>query len=297
MFRGAHWSCIALGLVSLPGGARAAEVPASAAGMLREAYPKERQTVVNVLKRLYPESTDEIDKLVREIDLQKKTRVEQLGLIGGLRGEVAIGGFYSTGNTKEWGVSGTGAIRREGKRWVNSVDLLADVKNEDGDKVTDRLAATYRLRRNFTASNWFAAGGLSYERDSFAGFSQRLGQFAGAGYQITNGVRVKWDVMAGLGLRQTRFIDAPSENQVGLYARTTFAWQVSDTLKFAEDLSVANGKGNDTYRSTSSLTTDIYGGFALRLSFIGEKETQPPPGRKKLDTYSRASVVYVFQPH
>ncbi len=57
MFRGAHWSCIALGLVSLPGGARAAEVPPNAADMLREAYPKERQTIVNVLKRLYPEFT------------------------------------------------------------------------------------------------------------------------------------------------------------------------------------------------------------------------------------------------
>ncbi len=98
--------------------------------------------------------------------------------------------------------------------------------------------------------------------------------------------------MAGLGLRQTRFIDAPSENQVGLYARTTFAWQVSDTLKFAEDLSVANGKGNDTYRSTSSLTTDIYGGFALRLSFIGERKlSRHPVERSSIPTAELVSFM------
>lgn len=292
--------CIAvvtLTLLAMPVSANATELGPDARELIREAYPKERQSIVNVLKRLHPEATEEIDKLVREIDQQKKEKVERMGLIEGLRGEVAVGGFYSTGNTNEWGVSGTATIRREGKRWVNSLDLLADVKNEDHQKVTDRLAATYRLRRNFVGSNWFVAGGLSYERDSFAGFTQRLGQFVGPGYQISNGNRLKWDVTAGPGFRRTRFIDAPSESQFGLHARTTFAWQITDTLKFAESLSSDVGKGDDSYLSTTSVTTDIYGGFALRLSFVVEYETQPPADRKKLDTYSRASVVYIFEPH
>jgi putative salt-induced outer membrane protein len=299
MFRG-DWPCIAvvtLTFLAMPVGASATELPPDARELIREAYPKERQTIVNILKRLHPDATEEIDKLVREIDQQKKEKVEQMGLVEGLRGEVAVGGFYSTGNTNEWGVSGTGSIRREGKRWVNSLDLLADIKNEDHHKVTDRLAATYRLRRNFVGSNWFVAGGLSYERDTFAGFSQRFGQFVGAGYQISNNSHLKWDLAAGPGFRQTRFIDAPSENQFGLYARTTLAWQLSDTLKFAENLSAAVGKGNDSYLSTTSVTTDIYGGFALRLSFITELETKPPVDRKKVDTYSRASLVYIFEPH
>lgn len=72
---------------------------------------------------------------------------------------------------------------------------------------------------------------------------------------------------------------------------------MTDTLKFGEELSAAIGKGDDSYLSPTSLTTDIYGGFALRLSIATEVETKPPPGRKKTDTYSRASIVYVFQPH
>lgn len=265
--------------------------------MLREAYPKERQDVVNVLKRLYPGSADEIDATVRQIDEQRKAEVERAGFVEGLRGEVAAGGYISTGNTQEWGVSGTASIRRQGKTWVHSLDLLADVKNEDHERVTDRLAATYFLRRNFKGSDWFAIAGLRYERDQFAGFSRRFGQTVGVGYQLVNNNRLKWDVMAGPGFRQTRFIDAPHENQLGIYARTTFAWQVTDTLKLGQEISAAVGKGDDSYVSTTSLTTDIYGDFALRLSFVGEVETDPPPDRRKIDTYTRGTIVYTFAPH
>lgn len=288
---------LVLALAACPASVSAKDLPPDARAMLTEAYPKERQTIVNVIERLYPDSTDDIDKLVRQVDEQRKAKVGQLGLIEGLRGEVAVGGYLSTGNTKEWGVTGTAALRREGKRWVHSLDLLADVKTEDGNKVTDRLSATYFVRRYFTGSSWFAAGGLRYERDTFGGFSRRFGEFVGPGYQIVKNDRIKWDVMAGPGYRQTRFIDAPHDDQFGVYARSTFLWQMTDTLKFGEELSAAIGRGDDSYLSTTSLTTDIYGGFALRLSITTEVETKPPPGRKKTDTYSRASVVYVFQPH
>jgi putative salt-induced outer membrane protein len=287
---------IMLASVLLPMSAGAAELPPNARDLLREAYPKERQTIVNVLRRLHPNSTTEISDLVRDLEQQNKEKVEHLGVIEGLRGEVAVGGFYSTGNSKEWGVTGSAALRREGKRWVNSLDLVGDRKSEDGHKVTDRLAATYRLRRNLVRSNWFVTGGLRYDRDTFAGFSRRFGQFVGLGYQLSNNRRFKWDVMAGPGLRQTRFIEAADENQLGVYARTSFIWQLNDALKFTEDLSASFGNGNNTYLSTLSLTSDVHRGFALRLSTTTEIETQPPSNRKKVDTQSRASVVYVFQP-
>jgi putative salt-induced outer membrane protein len=278
-------------------GAAPASLPPEARAILTEAYPKERQTLVNVLKRTYPDSSDEIDRLVRQIDEQRKVKVEEMGLVEGLRGEVAAGAYYSSGNTKEWGVSGTAALRREGKRWVHSLDVLADVKTESGERTSERIAAAYFLRRNFAGTKWFGSAGLRYERDPFAGFSRRFGQFFGAGYQIVNNDRVRWDVMAGPGLRETRSLDDPNDSQFGLYARTTFALQITDTLRFAEDLSSAVGSGNDSYLSTTSLTTDIYGGFALRLSLVGELETRPPSNRRKLDTYSRATLVYLFQPH
>lgn len=284
-----------LALCSSP--ALADELPANLRDMLEEAYPKERQNVVNVLKRLYPKSTNEIDKLVKNIDAQKKARVERMGLVEGMRGELAVGGYLSTGNTQEWGVTTAASLRRQGQTWVHSLDLLAELKGENHERTTDRLAASYLARRNLTGTLWFLAGGVRYERDTFAGFSRRFGQSVGPGYQLINNDHLKWDATVGPGFRQTRFIEAPSERQIGLYGRTSFAWQLTDTLKFGQDLSAAIGKGNDSYLSTTSLTTDIYGGFALRLSLAAEVETNPPVGRKKTDTNTRATVVYTFAPH
>jgi len=194
-------------LLTGPSRLSAAQLPPDARAMLTEAYPKERQAVVNVLKRLYPGSADEIDTLVRWIADEKKLQVEQLGLIQGLRGEVSIGGYYSTGNTKERGASGTIAVRHEGKRWVNAFDVEADIKTEDGIKTTERAAANYIARRNFEGSRWFAAAGLRYERAPFAGLSRRFGQFIAPGYQLLSSEHVKWDVLAGPGARETRYVD------------------------------------------------------------------------------------------
>jgi putative salt-induced outer membrane protein len=290
--------CLAL-LASRPAFATAAppaKLPPTVRDMLREAYPKERPTLVNIVKRLYPNSIDEIDKLVKAIDEEKKIRVTRADFIAGLRGEVSAGGYLTTGNTQEWGVTASVSIKRQARWWVHALDLRADVKEEKQQRTEERLFAGYTLRRNFAGTAWFAAGGLRAERDRFQGFDSRFGAFIGPGYQIANNDRVKWEIYGGPGFRQTRFIDAPNQSQLGMFARTVFGWEISDTLRFSEDLSAGIGKGNDTYQSTTALTTNLYGDLAIRLSFVAERESEPPAGRKKNETYTRGSLVYTFEP-
>jgi putative salt-induced outer membrane protein len=272
------------------------ELPANVRDMLREAHPAERKTVINIAKRLYPDSTEEVDRIVKQIDEEKKAQVTRADFIEGIRGEVTAGGYVSTGNTNEWDVAASASLRRQARLWVHGLDLRLDLREEEGNRTEERLFANYTLRRNFVGSKWFAAGGIRYERDRFQGFARRFGEFVGPGYQIANNDALKWEIMGGPGVRQTRFIDAPDENQFGLFARTVLTWNLSDTLQFKEDASAGAGKGNDTYASITSLTTDIYGDFSLRASFTAELETKPPPGRERFETYSRISIVYTFEP-
>jgi hypothetical protein len=44
----------------------------------------------------------------------------------------------------------------------------------------------------------------------------------------------------------------------------------------------------------TSLTSDLYGRLSGRLSFGLDVETDPPEGREKVETYTRASLVYDF---
>ena len=87
-----------------------------------------------------------------------------------------------------------------------------------------------------------------------------------------------------------------SADQFGVFARTVFAWNPTDMIQLREDLSAGVGRGNDSYASITSLTTNVYGDFSLRASFTVELETQPPPGREELETYTRFGIVYSFEP-
>lgn len=290
-----HAAAFAASLTA-PAGAIATELPPDVQQILREAYPKERPTVVNIVKRLYPDWTSEVDRFIKDVDTANRAKSQKASFFRSLQGEVSGGASLSTGNTKEWGVTAAASIKRQTQSWVHVLELRADLKNEDKKRTDERLFAGYSIRRNFAGSNWFAAGGLRFERDRFGGIDRRFGQYLGAGYQIADRDRLKWDVLAGPGMRQTRYIAAPAIKQFGIFARTTLLWRLTDTLRFNEDLAAAIAKGDDTYSSLTSLTTDIYGQFALRLSFTASVETEPPPDRKKVETFSRASLVYTFVP-
>jgi hypothetical protein len=136
--------------------ALATDLPPNVQDMLREAYPKERQTVVNVLKRLYPDSTAEIDAIVKQVDERRKAQVESMGFVEGLRGEVAAGGYVSTGNTQEWGVSGTAAIRRQGRTWSHSHPIFSAATSPAHPGSPSAAFAT-----NATSSPAFRGGSVS----------------------------------------------------------------------------------------------------------------------------------------
>lgn len=282
----------ALFLLSSP--AAAQKLPPGLETMIREAHADERKILIDVAKRTYPRSIARIDALVAKIDQDEKVQVAKAGFLAGFSGEAAFGGYLSTGNTDEWGITGALAMKRQGLRWVHNLDLKVDVKEENGQRSSERILANYVLRRNFNKSRWFAFAGLRFEHDRFQGIERRFGQAAGTGYQILKGKTADWEIMAGPVLRQTRYIDEPGSSTLGLFGRTRFSWKLTDTLKFSQNVEGVLDGDNDGLAVTSAITSNLYGDFALRLSFTAELETDPPEGREKLETYSRATLVWDF---
>jgi putative salt-induced outer membrane protein len=235
-----------------------------------------------------------IDALVARIERDEKVEVGKAGFLGGFSGEAALGGYLSTGNTDEWGLTGALAMKRQGLRWVHNLDVKLDVKEENGARSSERLFANYILRRNFKGSRWFAFAGLRFEHDRFQGIERRFGQAAGPGYQLLKGKKAEWEVMAGPALRQTRFVGEPDSTTFGLFGRTRFSWKLTDTLRFSQNIDGVFDGDNNGLTSTSAVTSDLYGDFALRLSFTAELETDPPEGREKMETYTRATLIYDF---
>ena len=283
-------------LLIAPSAAAAApeELPAALTTMIREAHPRERKAIVDVAKRLYPAEVERIDGIVRGIEKEKRAAVAGAGFLRGWQGEAALGGFLSTGNTDEWGVSASFSAKRKGPRWTHEVEARLDLKEESGTRTEERGWGKYTVRRSLGAPRLFAFGRLSFERDRFQGIDRRFFESVGLGYQLLESRSVRWDAMAGPALRQTRYSDGSSVGEPALFARTRLEWEITDTLRFSEEVDAGLAGGNSTFTSTTALTSNLYGSLSGRISFAVEIETEPPAGREKTDTYTRASLVYAF---
>lgn len=285
---------LATALLIWSGPVIAQELPASLTDLLREANPQERETLKDVAKRLYPTQREAIDDLIDRIKDEEEARVGKSSIVEGWTGEGSLGGNISKGNTDEWNFSAALNIKREGPRWEHRIEVNVDLSDVNGNRTEERLSTAYRARRHFDKSPFFAFGALSYNRNEFQGISHRFTESAGAGYEIFDTDDFDWDVYAGPALRQTDFTDGTYVNLLGLFIATDIKWEATDTLTIREYAGAVLGKQNKSFKTTTSLTNNLYGKFSARIDFTIDTETNPPVGSQETDIYSRISLVYDF---
>ena len=285
---------LATTLLAWAGPAIAQELPASLTDLLREANPQERDTLKNVAKRLYPAQRQAIDDLIDRIKDEEEAQVGKATIVEGWTGEGSLGANIASGNTDEWNFAAALNVKREGPRWEHRIEISIDFSEVEGDRTEERLSTAYRARRDFDRSPFFAFGALSYDRDRFQGISHRFTESAGIGYELIDTDDVDWDVYAGPALRQTDFSDSTYADQLGLFIATDLKWEISDTFTLREYAGAVLAKENKSFRSTTSLTSNVYGELSARLDLTIDTETDPPPGAEETDIYSRISLVYDF---
>lgn len=276
---------------TMPTDAFAQDLPTELANIYREAKPSERESIEHIAKRLYPDQRDAIDDMIDAIEDEEKAEVEEARFLKGWEGEGSFGASLDTGNTEEWGVNAGAELTRKDNLWEHRFKADIDIREVDGDRTEERFGASYRARRDFSASPLFAFGALSYERNRFQGISRRFTEVVGVGYQIIDTDDIDWEASAGPALRQTRFTDGVNENRLGAFANTDFKWDITDTLAFSESIALVLDEANTTLTTSTAVTSDLYGNLSARLSFDTIYESDPAPGTVSWDTSTRISVV------
>lgn len=278
--------------------AHAAPIPDSIEAMIRSAKPGERATIVKVAKRAAADSAAEIDALLATIKAEEKANEEQRlaaqGFWDGWTGEGAVGGTFSTGNTDETGLSASIGLTKRGRIWEHDIQLTADYLETNGEARRERFYAGYTGRRDFGGDFFFAFGLLSFERDRFGGLDYRFTESIGLGYRIFETDDLKWTVEGGPAARQTKFTDGVTSNRIDLLGRTDIDWKITDTLRLTESAGFLASGGNSSLYSKTALTAQVLSNLSARLSYDILHETDPPEGREKTDTITRASLVYGF---
>lgn len=188
------------------------------------------------------------------------------------------------------------SIKGQTSTGVHSLDVCADIKTADGKRTDERLFVGYSVRRDFEHSNLFAARGLRFERDRFGGIERLSANMSAQVIRSpTATVQVgcsRWPGIAAdalhLGAKRQPVLDSSLAPPCCGSSATHFASAGTSPRHWR--------KATALIHRLRRLTTDIYDRFALRLSVAASVETEPPPDRKKVDTYSHASLVYTFEP-
>ena len=254
-------------------------------------------TVARIAQKTYPGAQAEVAAMVNAYDKQKaeekKEKIEQAGVLQLWEGRGEIGGFRSTGSTSEIGISAALNLTRTGLHWSHTLSGSADYRRANGETSRQRFVASYQPRYQFDPSG-FAYGLVQFERDPIIGFDSRYTGSAGIGYKLIQSKKVNLSLDAGPSVRHVEYIDGSGETKLGARSSVDFGWKLSDTLTFRQ---TASGYAENDVRSLiaqTSLTTRLVSRLSANFSYNVQYETQTRLTDERLDTLSKATLVYDF---
>lgn len=237
-----------------------------------------------------------LDRKARELAAKTEAEIRRIRSSGVLelwQGQIELGAFRGTGNTSNFGLTGSLKLNRKGINWEHTVLASADYQKDSGVVTREQYGASYQPR--YTLSDaLFTYGRVQYEKDRIQGFRARYSLSGGLGYRVLQRQNLTLALEAGPAVRRTLYVDEPSESTWSTLMSLDFDWNINKTIKLTQDASAYIGSDNSTFTSLTGIEAGMTRGLKARLSYSIEHESSPPVGSVKTDTISRFSLVYGF---
>ncbi|RHW16920.1 DUF481 domain-containing protein [Sphingomonas gilva] len=273
------------------------EVRAMVDAALASGNEGEVNTIVKYAVKAAPDFTKEIRALANkwrdDREQQRVAHIRGASAFDLWNGRGEVGGFLTTGNTENVGLSAKFDLTREGLQWRHRVFANADYQESLGVVSRERYAVGYEPNYKFD-DRLYAYGAVLYESDRFLGYFDRYSASAGVGYGLIRERDMSLDITIGPAFRQTNYTVEPLENSVGGRGSMDFNWNIARGLKFTQDASAYVHTINSTISATSGIEAKLIGPLSARLSYNLQYESVPAAGRTSVDTISRAALVYDF---
>ena len=254
-------------------------------------------TVAKYAMTADPSCADAVAKTVAKWRSDRKARADaklrEANFIELVKGRVELGGYITTGNTSNKGLTGALDLRREGLRWRHKLRLQADYQESLGVTTREHYLAAYEPNYKID-DRAYVYGAAQYESDRFLGYDDRESVSVGAGYSAIKQPAMKLDLELGPAYRHTNFTDSTEERNFAARGSVDFDWRLNKAISFRQDASAYLQSANSTVFSKSALAAKLFGPFSAQLSYTLQYESMPPLGSKTTDTTSRASLVVDF---
>ena len=222
-------------------------------------------------------------------------------------------GYVSvSGNTNTETVKAVFDLSYEVDSWLHKMhaDALSSKSETTDDTVVPATTAEER-----TAAKWFLSGQsdykfsefnylyalLSYEDDRFGGFQYQAKFSLGYGHRfaITDAHELKLEI--GPGYRSYRLDQLPppapaeeTQDEIQLRANAAYAWKISETSNFSEELTYETGPDQEEWKSTTALTANINSTLAMKISHVVKYLDNVPAENENYDRETAVTLVFTF---
>lgn len=208
-------------------------------------------------------------------------------------GKASLGYLATSGNTDNSNLNTAFEIGYTAGNWAHLFDASAIFATEDSDTTAEAYAAGWKSERKLSEVN-FLYGRLNWRKDRFSGYDQQFAQTVGYGRRLIEKERHTLSGEVGLGARQSELADGTDENEAIMTGGLYYAWKLSDTATFTQDLLLESGSENTYLESKTALSARLVGNLALVASYTIKSNSDVPLGTEKTDTFTALALEYAF---
>lgn len=208
-------------------------------------------------------------------------------------GEAELSGARSTGNTDQVTVGLAGKAAREIGDWRHKFEGLVDFEESNNETTKRRWLVNYEP--NYAISDRaYTFGFFQYEDDAFGSFDYRFSESIGLGYQVIRAENLTLNLEGGPGARHIKYDpEGMTTEFTGLF-RSALEWQLSENATFTHDFAFFWGTDQESIDSRAALRMRINGSLSGRISYNYRYNSNVAINRSKVDTITRAALVYEF---
>lgn len=221
------------------------------------------------------------------------TQARQSEVPGKWQGGAELGFVTTSGNTDTQSTNAKITIEYLKQQWKHQFKADAFRSEENGVTTADHYSFLFRSQYNIREKE-FMFGSARYEKDVFSGFNSRTTEVIGYGYEVIRTDDFNMNLDAGVGARQTRFVDNTKTNEAILRLATALEWKISPTSEFRQGLSVEHGDKNTYTESVTQLKVKINSSLAMKLTTTIKDNSEVPAGKKHTDSETAVTLVYDF---
>lgn len=160
-----------------------------------------------------------------------------------------------------------------------------DRQDQDGQTTKEQYTADY-VHSWFFSDQWFATGGIGYERDPIRDLAYRYTPGAGVGYQFFDDAYRSFEIsLAGVGVRE-RLGDQETDSFSPRWNLRYRRDILDGNLEFFHDHTVSvyiTGRDNEVVLTSTGIRWDVWGDIYLNAQFDWNWESNPAAGRENED--------------